>query len=321
MLQRVLRKLVAASRPSGTPVRRVRPTLEALEDRAVPTAYTWTGALASYPMFGPYWSVSGNWSPNGVPGASDDVTVSGGPSSVANRSVNSVTVSGGTVQVNTSQTFGSVTVSSGQLQANTSLTVTTSLTQSGGTVTVATGLLNSLTVDDVSQTGGTIQVNTGQLTVTDSFSVGGDLQILSSGIINANGTNGMQIGSNGRLYGEGVVYGDVTNAGIVDILPYAYGQIDIHGNYTQTSTGTLKVYLLETGAGDPCTCNRLYVYGNITLDGTLDAILKPGVGTPQAGDVYHILGFTGTRTGTFATVIAPAGLAISYNSADITLVK
>ena len=78
-----------------------------------PTNYTWTGAVSSD------WFGASNWSPNGVPGALDNVTIANGGAPLVghNTSVNNATLTSGTIG-------GSGT-----------LTVTNTFTWSGGAVT------------------------------------------------------------------------------------------------------------------------------------------------------------------------------------------
>src|SRR5579871_2179914 len=57
--------------------------LETLEDRVTPTAFSWnTSVLAGN------WNTATNWSPNGIPGASDTVTFGGAPTGQVTVSLN-----------------------------------------------------------------------------------------------------------------------------------------------------------------------------------------------------------------------------------------
>ncbi|MCB0270425.1 MAG: hypothetical protein KDH95_19870 [Calditrichaeota bacterium] len=66
------------------------------------------------------WGTSGNWSPNGIPGSSDQVTISSGTVTVSsNRSVGTLIITGGTLSLSSSRV----------------LTVNNSASWSGGTIT------------------------------------------------------------------------------------------------------------------------------------------------------------------------------------------
>ncbi len=91
--------------------------------------------------------------------------------------------------------------------------------------------------------------------------------------------------------------------------------LQINGNFTQTSTGTLYATIQSVA-----TAGNLPVFGTATLGGTLTV---DGVGgyTPQSGgDDLVILSATGNVTGTFSSVTS-ANLTVTptYNPADVTV--
>ena len=62
------------------------------------TSYTWTGSTSTN------WATSTNWSPNGIPGATDNVTIVTGSNQVyldMTRSVTNYTMSSGTFNLQT----------------------------------------------------------------------------------------------------------------------------------------------------------------------------------------------------------------------------
>ena len=78
------------------------------------------------------WSVGTNWSPSGVPGLADTVTIGSGTVTVdANVNVTSITISGGTVAVS---------------GASTTITTSGDFTLSGGTFTSGTAATNTISV-------------------------------------------------------------------------------------------------------------------------------------------------------------------------------
>jgi hypothetical protein len=128
------------SRPSGRPARRFRrPLLETLEDRVLPTA-TWVGG------HGTDWGTAANWSggtgTNGLPGPNDDVVINL-PGVIVTHSAGSDTVK--------------------------SLTVNDTLTLSGGTLTVTSGV----TINDQIDIGAADGSTSGNLTFAGTQTLGG----------------------------------------------------------------------------------------------------------------------------------------------------
>jgi hypothetical protein len=110
--------------------------------------------------------------------------------------------------------------------------------------------------------------------------------------------------SNGALYGGGAVIGDVENNDY--LLPSTNsdtGEFYINGDFTQSSTGLLRVRL---GGNSPVAeFDRLRITGHGTLGGTLQVLLIDEF-TPSLGDNFRVVIMTGGRTGDFDTVSLPA---------------
>jgi outer membrane autotransporter protein len=95
----------------------------------------------------------------------------------------------------------------------------------------------------------------------------------------------------------GSIGGGVTNSGTVKPGgSSATGTLAVGGNYTQTSTGNLRIGLASTS-----TYGRLRVGGTANLGGSLTAVSVNGF-HPSAGDSFTILTATGGVNGKFGTV-------------------
>src|SRR5262245_33315388 len=68
-----LRSVFAPARNNSRRRASVRPHLEALEDRLVPTAHVWRGGTD--PILGTHWSVASNWSSGGSPAGDPDAVL------------------------------------------------------------------------------------------------------------------------------------------------------------------------------------------------------------------------------------------------------
>ncbi len=143
---------------------------------------------------------------------------------------------------------------------------------------------------------GTFQLMGGQLGVNGSF----NNMIIDSAV----GTT---------VYGNGIVAA-MTNAGT--LAPgNSVGVITIVGNYVQT--GTLLIELTSLGASD-----RVDVGNNINISGSaLRVNAAPGL--YPVGQLYTIMNFGGTRTGTFGSQNIPArfDLSVQYNANNIQLLN
>ena len=107
---------------------------------------------------------------------------------------------------------------------------------------------------------------------------------------------------------HGVLSGDLTvlvrNEGVLQVGSFGTGGEAQAGAFAQTATGTLQ---LEIGGTTPGSgFDTLAIAGNVTLDGTLDVSLFGGF-TPAAGDVFDLLDWAGTLTGTFDELLLPPG--------------
>jgi autotransporter-associated beta strand protein len=104
----------------------------------------------------------------------------------------------------------------------------------------------------------------------------------------------------GLLHGNGTINGSLFNAGLVS-PGNSPGQIRVTGSYTQTSTGTLRIEIGGTDAGE---YDRLVVAGRAQLDGTLELVPLNDYRL-QRGDQITFLTAGQGVDGEFATVRNP----------------
>lgn len=129
---------------------------------------------------------------------------------------------------------------------------------------------------------------------------------LAGGGISA-GISGVVDISGGVFDGPGIIAANVINASQISISGYSVtGNLSITGNYTQAASGDLVVSL--SGAGSYGT---LSVSGSVTLAGSFTVWLFEY--SPQPGDAFDVLLFTGSRNGTFNNLNGPGNLDYSVN--------
>lgn len=120
----------------------------------------------------------------------------------------------------------------------------------------------------------------------------------------------------GTFSGTGIVRGDVETGGV--LAPGdPTGTLTIHGNYSQTSGGTL---MEEVGWINGANATLLKVNGTAKLSGTLALSLLTGY-TPMIGDTFTLITFA-SETGSFSNVTGTdlgngEVLALIYSSTDI----
>jgi uncharacterized repeat protein (TIGR01451 family) len=178
--------------------------------------------------------------------------------------------------------------------------------------------IGSSQFDQLLDNSGVVDASAGILSLTAGFVQTAGSTQLTGGAIASSTTIDLQ---GGILSGAGMITGNLTNA--AQIHPgLSPGMLEITGNYTQTSAGTLAIELGGTTAGSEH--DQLIVGGAATLDGTL-AISLIGGYDPLHGDSFEILTF-GSRSGDFASTTGlnlPDGdvLQPSYGASALTLVN
>lgn len=123
---------------------------------------------------------------------------------------------------------------------------------------------------------------------------------------------GAAIGSHGKLTGNGRIVGDVTNQG--EISPgNSPGNIVVEGNYTQLSTGSLR---LELGGSMPANYDQLAATGNVQLAGTLQIVPINGF-TPSPGNSFTLV-TAGSISGTVTNLVLPEVSGITWQLTQTT---
>jgi T5SS/PEP-CTERM-associated repeat protein len=140
----------------------------------------------------------------------------------------------------------------------------------------------------------------------------GTLWVSNGGIVSA--VEVITIGPTGLLKGRnGQVNGSIINSGVV--APGNSAGILYTGNFTQQAAGTLEIEIGGMTAGSQY--DRLWVTGDVTLDGALDVTLLSGF-RPQPGDQFEIIRATGgTVTGTFSSTNLPPGMQVVYQPSAV----
>lgn len=209
-----------------------------------------------------------------------------GSGGVLNNSGSISNVSGGGFAVqsggafNNSGSFLSDPFSAFDSQANSTILNTGTMTLGGNTVAISGSLRNNGTITMVASPAmgdPAIQPPAPPLLITPTGKLSG------TGAVNQG------------LFGFGVINQGVMAPG--DPL----GTFTIIGNYQQTATGTLEIFLGGTGAGQ---FGQLDITGGADVSGTLDVELFAGF-DPQAGEMFEILESGGITNLDFLSLLFP----------------
>ncbi len=185
-----------------------------------------------------------------------------------------------------------------------------------GTSTIAIHSFNS----------GTVEVQTGEL----EFHGGWNYGLTHTQIAGQTVLNGGDLAfrheafydiQGGLLTGAGTITGDVVNAGGTAAPGFSAGVIDIDGNYTQTTGGTLAIEICGLTQGSEY--DLLTVTDTASLAGNLEVIFPTDGFTPAAGNSFQILA-SGSVTGQFDSVnvanLPPQlNMEVVYTTGAVTL--
>src|SRR5262249_15169342 len=261
--------------------------------------------------------------------SNNNLTISGGSLTLNDPSTTStlaggLTLSGtGTLTNNGTLNAASLSMTGGALNGTGSVAVTNSFSQLAGviniggapTITQASGALNlgqitagsisaaalagslSTTAPLIAQSGAIDLTGTiGTMTLGSTIQASANLAITNTGPVSNSGT--LSYGGTGVIDLGGT--GTFTNNGIVRPGGTGVaGTLAINGNYAQGAGGTL-----DLDVSSASTYDRVFITGTASLGGTL--LVTPAGYTPVNGDQYALLSYSGSPTGTFATITAPA---------------
>lgn len=192
----------------------------------------------------------------------------------------------------------------------------------GGVFTVLNGgilnnsgtLINDFTSALTTAAGSSV-VNTGNMSLGGTVGIGGNLRNNGTITMLAGPITGdpptqtpapaLLITSTGKLSGTGTVNQGLFGFGVINqgiMAPGDPGGIfTIQGNYQQTSTGMLEIFLGGIGAGE---FGQLDITGGADLSGTLDVELFAGF-DPQSGEIFEILESGGITNLDFMSMLFP----------------
>jgi hypothetical protein len=183
-----------------------------------------------------------------------------------------------------------------------------------GSFTIQNGR-NFSSAGDFSNAGATTIDAGSTFTVNGGYTQTGGITTLNDATLSASGLVDLQ---GGTLSGTGTINASVQNSGVIQVgSSSAGGLITIHGDYTQTGTGVLAIWIgddpnlaamgLPTFDPNP----ELAISGMATLDGTLKVGVINGLGV-SPGDDFWILTY-GSVSGAFANT-TPDFLSPDYYS-------
>jgi hypothetical protein len=297
-----------------------KPTLEALEERALLSTVSWINPS------GGDWDTPSNWSSNAVPGANDAVVINL-PGAIVTHSANiadsvysltsqdALVLSGGSLSLAAASTINNNFTLDATLISASDIHVTGVLTTSGNPTLAGSGTVyldggtaaNPNFVDPHGlMTLGCSLVNNGYTSIdTAVYLASGVTFTNTAGATLVNifarplaGATGEQFVNNGTFLTQdsGLIAVPFTNNGIVQ--PFS-GPLTLSGVSTQTTTGVLYEQIGGLTAGTQY--GQIIVTGSTNLAGALQVALINGF-TPHLGDIYTIIKDAGSIpvAGTFA---------------------
>jgi hypothetical protein len=235
-------------------------------------SYIWSGANSSD------WYDSGNWSPSGVPGAGDDVTINTGFAQIGIGSVgvSGLTISGGTLQVSSGASLalnGTNVVSGGTLDIGGTLTLSSNLDVGGNLI-----VLGNITGGSDLIISGTMTWNSTSsiVDVSGQFMNNGTINVAGGGQLQANLINSATINITGNfLFGN--------NSNLINL-----GTIDFQGNgdipYNSLNNGgIMNQGLVKKSGGSSTSDISVDLDNNGSIDGQVGTLRLSGNGN-HGGD-------------------------------------
>ncbi|MDR3716859.1 MAG: hypothetical protein P4L51_28960 [Puia sp.] len=245
------------------------------------TSYTWNGATSTA------WSTATNWTPNGIPGAADNVTIVTGSNTCAlnaARSITNITVTSGTLDLGgftlsatgnavftagtikngtlnvNAATSGTAVLTNTTFNANAALNITTgAITLNGGTY-AGPVTLNQTGTANTTGSGGAIFDST--VSITNS----GSGYYRTNGYIIYGGTTTFLNSGSGYFLPE-LIYGSiyngnltVTNTSVSQNLRMAYaGATSFNGNIVVNNTGGANITFCEQLSATAVLANNMTI--------------------------------------------------------------
>lgn len=281
------------------------------------TSYVWNGTTSTN------WGTNTNWTPNGIPGSLDNVTIVTGANNcilAGNTTVTNLTITSGILNLNafTLNTTGIVACNGGSCTNGTFNSTATALTFAGTTF------------------GANITANVTEVYFNGSV-FNGNVTVSKNGAVNAQSTGNNTFNGNTSITNAGTGYLLLTNGGVgrnetfngittlnttnIGALYIGYGRdVSINANMiinNTSSTGNIQigrvgVVNLNTGVGITCgtfSGAALNLY-NVSQTGSSALTLSPGntggvniFGSNITGPVTVNAGIISAQTSTFATTV------------------
>ncbi|MHB1566690.1 MAG: autotransporter domain-containing protein [Acidiferrobacter sp.] len=226
---------------------------------------------------------------------------------------------------NTSQSITNLN-GAGTLNLNGTLTTTNSGTNTfsgsigdteGGAGALVIDGTGSLTLSGTNTYTGSTLINGGTLEVGNAAHPLASIGYAPEGQVT-------QVNRGGTLRGHGTINGVVTNDGTVFPGGTTVGVLTVHGDYTQTATGTLAIAVTPNDTTPGGGYDQLYVKGGATLAGNL--AIQVDAGTYTVGESYDIVHATNGVSGSFAQTTYNSAFAayispqVTSGANDVTLV-
>ncbi|MBI5395352.1 MAG: PEP-CTERM sorting domain-containing protein [Verrucomicrobia bacterium] len=202
---------------------------------------------------------------------------------------NSITVSGGMLQITNASSLGKLDIRRGTLTLN------------SGTVTVDRLIITNGSSSLFNFTAGLLRSS--GITVSNgvAFTVGGGTSVATLDLLGGTHSfaNGLLLSSNANLIGSGTIIGSVTNFG--GIAPgHSAGLLAITGDLALMDSSVLT---MEVGGPDTNQYDRIVANGFLRVGGLLSVVFTNGY-TPEKGAIYDLFSY-GSISGAFSQTNLP----------------
>jgi uncharacterized protein with beta-barrel porin domain len=238
----------------------------------------------------------------------------------------STVTNSGTIRIGGGSNFGGDGVELGDSSKLTNTGTITTAADGGSGVSISGGntVINNGLIGAIGNFGTGLWFNGANSTIVNNGTIMGGAAGYS---LRSVGTHGNSITNNGTLDGQISVLGtgnSLSNAGLITITDpgtaIAAGNLSVGGTFTQTAQGTLALRVDNAGLYD-----GLYATGQLALNGTLRAVLQPGL-YGSSITYANVLQSGASVTGQFASVTSSSAFfnaAATYNagSVDLTLTR
>jgi len=226
------------------------------------------------------WNAAGSWTPAGIPGAGDNVTINAGNTitlNFNNQSVGTITLSAGS-----GLTFNSSSLTVGGSWINNGATISYNCACNSNTV-IMTGAAGSIggssatTLDYLTiNTGGTVSLATSGLTIANS-----GILYLTSGAFNVGTGNIIKMGTNGGTTIDGTGGGSFATTGVNGSDGGTIEMMAGSGN-TLTVLGSPTFYNIISGNGGDANWHLALSNAGVRINGTLSATDLVGSTIPNS---------------------------------------